>query len=274
MRLVISALVSVLLGLGLGATPFVSEHLHWNFWLVVPMSGLVLGAAFGGLQFLVARVLQARITPAAGALLALVGALAYASTDVGIWLTSSVEGPAGEAVRLRDFLPLSDYMAARLSSSSITTQHAQGRSLEMGQTATVVSYVADELGALLGCAGALLALASSAAYCASCSRYRKTHLKLERDFPAGGSSHTTWQAFTQLAVSSASYAQLADQLQALPPAPSVTSRKLVAHESACPICGQAALDISVMRKERNEWTTEGESLKVDALPSQGPRLRT
>lgn len=271
MRLVVSALMSVLLGLGLGATPFLSEHLHWNFWLVVPVSGLILGMAFGGLQFVVARALQARITPGAGAALALVGALAYASTDVGIWFTSSVEGPRGETVALREVLPLSDYMAARLSASSITS-HRHGGALEMGQTATVVSYLADELGALLGCGGALIALASSAAYCVSCSRYRKTHLKLERDFPAGGSADTTWQALTQLAASSANYAQLSDRVQALPPAPHVTSRKLVAHESACPKCGQAALDISVTRKERNEWSTEGDSLKIDALPGQGPRL--
>src|SRR4051812_32183486 len=97
MRLVVSALVSVLVGLGIGAIPFVNEHLHWNFWVVIPLSGLVLGIGFGALQFLIARVLQARITVAAGSVLALVGALAYAATDAGIWLTTSVDAPGGVA---------------------------------------------------------------------------------------------------------------------------------------------------------------------------------
>jgi hypothetical protein len=271
MKLVVSALLSVLVGVGIGAIPFVNEHLHWNFWLVVPFSGLILGMGFGGLQFGAARLLHARITGKAGAVLALVGALAYGATDAGIWLSTSVDGPGGAQIPLSEIMPLSDYMAARLSASSITS-HRGGKGLEMGQTATIVTYVVDELGAFVGCGATLLALASSAAYCVACSRYRKSHLELEREFPAGGSSDTVWQSFAQLAASSANYLQLAERLQALPPSPRVTSRKLVAHESACPKCGQAALSISVMRREKNEWTSDGDTLKVDAAPGQGPRL--
>ena len=272
MRLVVSALVSVLVGLGIGAIPFVNEHLHWNFWVVIPFSGLVLGLGFGALQFLIARALHARITVAAGSVLAVVGALSYAATDAGIWLTTSVDAPGGVTVPLREVVPFGDYMAARLSASSISTRHS-GKDIEVGQTATIVTYVVDELGALLGCGLALLAMASSAAYCVPCSRYRKTHLKLEREFPAGGGSDTTWQSFSQLAVSSANYLQLTDRVQALPPTLPVANRKLVAHESACPKCGQAALELSVMSQVQKDWSTEGESLKVDALPGQGPRLR-
>jgi hypothetical protein len=74
-------------------------------------------------------------------------------------------------------------------------------------------------------------------------------------------------------VSSANYLQLTDRVQALPPTLPVANRKLVAHESACPKCGQAALELSVMSQVQKDWSTEGESLKVDALPGQGPRLR-
>ena len=272
MTLILSALLSVLAGLAIGAMPFVNEHLHWNFWVVIPFSGLILGMAFGGLQFAVARLFQARIMAAGGVSLALVGALAYAATDAGIWLTSSIDRPGQAPIPLSDVVSLGDYMLARLSASSITTTRG-GHALEMGQTATIVTYVVDELGALLGCGATLLVLASSAAYCAPCSRYRKRHLTLEREFPAGGSSDTIWQTLTQLAGSSANYTQLVARLQALPPLPAVTSRKLVAREFACPKCGQAALDIAVMRRERNEWSSEGSNLKVDALSGQGPGLR-
>jgi hypothetical protein len=131
-KLIVPALIALILGAGLGAIPFVNEHLHWNWFVIVPISGLVLGAAFGWVQFQVARLLHARVGVVGGLLLTVCGALAYGATDVGIWATTSVSAE-GTQIALRDVVSLPEFLAERLSHSSIS---ARGKSVEVGSTAT------------------------------------------------------------------------------------------------------------------------------------------
>ena len=49
------ALLTIALGFVLGYIPGLNEHLHWNLWYVVPVSGLLFGCAVGGLQFFYCR---------------------------------------------------------------------------------------------------------------------------------------------------------------------------------------------------------------------------
>lgn len=269
MKLVVSAVVSLLAGVLLGALPFVNQHLHWNFFVIVPVSGLMLGAAFGWLQYRVARLLHARIGVIGGAVLTVVGALSYWATDVGVWLTTSVSMADGRSVALREVSSLPEFLADRLSSSSIS---ARGRTVEVGSTGTILTFAVDELGALLGTAAILFGFASSAAYCQACGRYRKNLLKIEREYPLDeAQANFQWQAFEQLA-KARQYAALAAQVQALPELTIASRRKLEAQESACPKCGQTALALSTLRQGKEGWDSDGRELSAESAANEGACL--
>jgi hypothetical protein len=268
-KLIVSALVSLLAGLLLGSIPFVNQHLHWNFFVIIPLSGLVLGAAFGWLQYQTARLLHARIGTLGGIFLTLVGAVSYLATDAGVWATTSFQTEAGQSVPVREVVSLPEFLGERLSHSSIS---ARGKTVEVGSTATLLSFVADELGALLGTAALVFGMAASAAYCQRCSRYRKDLLKVEREFPldeAQSSSH--WQHFEQLAKAQ-QYDELAARVQAMPQLTIATRRKLEAQESACPKCGQTAIALSVSRQSKDGWSSDGLSLNAESASGAGARL--
>ncbi len=268
MKLIIPALIALVLGVVLGAIPFINQHLHWNFFVIVPISGLILGACFGWIQFQVARLLHARIGVVGGAFLTLCSAVAYEATDVGIWATSSVTVEGGE-IALRDSVTLPEFLGARLSHSSIS---ARGKSLEVGSTATLLSFGVDMLGALLGGAAMVFGMSSGAAYCERCSRYRKDLNKVEREYPLDEArAESFWQGYQQLAAAR-QYAQLAAHVQGLPAITVASRRKLEAQESACPKCKQAALALSVHRFEKDDWTTDGRELSVEAQHNEAPQL--
>jgi hypothetical protein len=267
--IIVSALVSIVAGVVLGTIPFVNHYLHWNMWVIIPISGLILGAGFGWLQFQIAKVLSSPIGVGAGIFLTLVGGLSYLATDAGIWLTTSVEVDKGQTVALRDAVSFGEYEAMRFQHSSISTR---GRKVEMGTTGTIITFVVDELGAMAGAAALLFGLASSASYCRRCSRYRKTHLTIERAFPLEGpEADGLWQALTQLAAGP-NYPQIAAQLQGLPQLNIATRRKVEVAEAVCPKCGQGELQVNVMRHEKDSWTTEGLSIKSESGPNEAPRL--
>ncbi len=257
MKLIVAAIVSLVAGVALGAIPYVNGYLHLNLWVVVPIGGLVLGAVFGGIQFATARVLHARIGAMGGLFLMVVGALAYVATDAGVWLTDSFETEAGQSVAVRDVVSLPDFLAERLTHSSI---RARGRTLNLGKTATIVSFVVDELGALLGTAAIVFGVGMMASYCARCSRYRKHLVKVDRDYPVDEARAAGyWQSLKGLA-DAGHYAHLAAQVQALPRLSANSRRKLEAQESACPKCGQVSLEIGLYRATKDGWSGSGERL--------------
>lgn len=44
----IVAALTVALGVGLGCVPFINEYLHWSILVIVPISGLLIGAGIAG----------------------------------------------------------------------------------------------------------------------------------------------------------------------------------------------------------------------------------
>ena len=268
-KLILAAIVSLVAGVALGATPYLNEYLHLNVWVFVPVGGLVLGALFGLIQFGVARALHAKIGFVGGLFLTVCGALAYVATDAGIWLTDSIQNDAAQSVAVRDVIALPDFVAMRLTRSSIS---ARGHTIQLGETATIVTFVVDELGALLGTSALLFALALDAAYCARCSRYRKNLVKVARDYPLDH-AHATglWQSLKHLA-DSRQYAYLAAQVQALPAVSQISERKLEAQESACPKCGRVAMHVSLHRPSKEGWTTTGERLVSEGGPADRASL--
>jgi hypothetical protein len=269
MKLVISALVSLLSGLLLGAIPFVNRHLHWNFFVIIPVSGLILGGCFGWLQYQTARLLHARIGALGGVFLTLVGGVAYLATDAGIWATTSVRTDAGQSVPLREVASLGEFIGARLSHSSISRR---GRTVEVGSTVTIITFGVDMLGALLGTAALVFGMASSAAYCQRCSRYRKDLLTVEREYPLDeAESDAKWQTFQQLA-DAKHYDELAAKVQAMPLLTIASRRKLEAQESACPKCGQTAIALSISRQDKDGWSGDGRNLNAESAVGAGARL--
>ncbi|MGC4093335.1 MAG: hypothetical protein QM756_36675 [Polyangiaceae bacterium] len=271
MKLIISALVALLAGVLLGAIPFVNQYLHWNLYIIIPISGVILGAAFGWLEFMVAKLLHARIGVVGGLFLTLVGAVAYVATDVGIWATTSVEVQGGQSVALRDAVSLPEFMGERLTHSSISRR---GKSVEVGKTMTIISFVVDLLGACAGAGLLVFALSSDAPYCERCSRYRKGGATVEREYPLDeAQAENYWRWFDQLKQAQR-YAELAAGIQAMPGLNVASRRKIAASESSCPKCGQAAMALSVLHPDKEgDWTTEsGRSMEVLAAANEGPRL--
>jgi hypothetical protein len=269
LKLIVPALVSVLAGLALGAIPFVNQHLHWSFFVVVPVSGMILGTCFGFLQYRVARLLHVRIGALAGALLTLAGAVSYAASDFGACAAASAQTDAGQTVPLREVVSFREFMHERLSRSSLSRR---SRTVELGGTATLENLAVDLLGALLGTAAIVFGLAADAAYCQRCSRYRKDLRKLEREYPLDETrAQSHWQAFEQLAQSQ-QYAELVAQVQAMPLLSVASGRKLDAQESTCPKCGQPALSLSSLRHDKEVWTSDGPTLYAEGAVGEGPRL--
>ena len=270
MKLIISAVLALVAGVLIGSIPLVNEHLHWNFYLIVPVSGFFLGMVFGLLQYQVARLVHARISLLGGVILTVICAASYIATDVGVWASSSIKPDGRNKVPLRDTIQLKKFLAERVSHSSISRG---SRSVELGDTATLVTFVVDLIGSMVGGAAILFGLSSDASYCQRCSRYRKDLRQIEREFPmdeAQAASH--WQAFEQLAAGQ-HYAQLAAQVQALPGLNVASRRKLEAQESRCPKCGQTALQLSVLHYDKEgDWATEGRQLQAEAAHDEGALL--
>ncbi|MEO6599999.1 MAG: hypothetical protein ABIQ16_09025 [Polyangiaceae bacterium] len=265
MKLLVAAVLSLLAGVLLGAIPFVNRYLHLNYFVVIPISGLVLGASFGFLQYRAARLLHARISAVGGLLLTVVGALSYNATDVGIWATTTVQLEEGRTVALREVATLGEFMSERLSHSSVSTR---GRTVEMGSTATLISFFVDELGALLGAAAIVFGMSFDASYCRRCSRYRKDSAEELHAYPFDqAEGETRWRALQQLG-QSGQYAELQAQVRALP-APAGYPRMLKAEPSTCPKCKQVSLLVSLHHQDaKGEWVSDGDQLRTEA-PLEG-----
>lgn len=272
-----ASIVAIVAGVAIGATPVVNEHLHWNFWLVIPISGAVLGAALGWGQFQIARASGARVGKAVAAGLALATALGYLGTDLGTYGTMTVELEGGEGFEggtypLRDLIGFDDYMRARLSSSSIDLRPGRSDStVELGATAATASFGADLLGAWLGAFLMLIGSAAGAPYCDRCRKYKKRVAKMEIALHEDTAVETLEQL--QQSAQSELYEPFVSLLNetAKQPAPPQVVLKLVTDERVCPGCNEATLIARVMRAEGNEWK-EALELRVSSTPGDTARL--
>jgi hypothetical protein len=125
MKIIPAIRISLAFGFVLGSIPVVNEHLHWNLWFIIPVSGMLFGMATGFLQFWSCYALNQQITRAhLLGILPLAGLLGYALVDYGTFLTTTVHLkdvqnlPEGD-YKLSDLITFAGYMAWRLGSSTI-----------------------------------------------------------------------------------------------------------------------------------------------------------
>lgn len=250
---------AILAGIAVGAIPFVNENLHWNIWFVVPISGALLGAAFGWVQFQIARAFSVRVGTAAAVALALAATVGYLGTDLGTYWTTAVEleqmdgFEAGE-YQLHDLVSFSDYMRARLTSSSIDLRPGRSDStVELGAAAATVSFGFDLIGAWLGSFLILVGVARGTPYCDRCHQYKRrlggTEIPLE--------ASTAVEVLDQLQeqVQGGSYECVVSLLNSLTKRepPEELMLKISTDERTCPGCNETTLTCRVLRLQGNEW---------------------
>src|SRR5262245_48810389 len=128
MKLIVPVLISLIIGFGLGSVPGLNEHLHWNLWFIIPISGLMLGMGLGWTQFFICFVLNQVVSGWRIALMALAASASFVAIDFGIYRSTSipVKGVAGMPdgqYRIADLVSFPQYMQWRLGSSSVKTRH-------------------------------------------------------------------------------------------------------------------------------------------------------
>jgi hypothetical protein len=173
------AAASVALGFAIGCIPVVQEHLHLNIWIIVPVSGLILGMGFGWLQFQGCLILGKRVTTKIAICLAVVSVVAYLATEVGTYATLKVQISGVETLpdgkyKISSLFSFSDYMSNRLGATTIKSLRGQA-TVEIGGKVKKVSFAVDLLGAVLGALGTLLVLIAQHPFCAPCNVYKKRH---------------------------------------------------------------------------------------------------
>lgn len=276
-RLIPGFLIGVLLGIGLGFVPFVNEHLHWNVWFILPISGLLFGVLAAYLQFLGSYALRQQIK-GLGLLWLSVGALfGFAATDYGVYLSTTIaitemEGiPDGE-YRLVELISFWDYMKLRLGSSSLSSTYGGG-DFELGRMGTTLSYVVDLLGAWLGAWGTLIYLAGRYPYCERCSIYKKRERKYRVLFKFD--ERLVEEVFGRLQelIRGAIYPDLVKYCQEL--AQKHNDRNgninITVDQRFCPRCREATLLGSVSRLAGSEWK-ELDDLSFSFSSQRGERV--
>ena len=270
MKSLLLAAVTILVGFGLGATPVLSENLHWNLWVIIPVSGLILGMALGWLQFLGAYVMNLRIQGGAGWMLATAAAAAYFATEVGIYTTMTVPvaGVAGLPdgdYGLSQLMTFREYLAMTLQSSSY-----EGKaSIEYGGIATKLTYFIDIV-ACFATAFLTQSIASSNyPYCGQCNRYKKRDTKFEVRMQAGDAATETFSNLLNL-VASQNYQQIVSYLKEL----SRKSEKkgdimLTADQRFCTSCKEASIVGRVSKNTGRAWTPIDElAFQFDSQPGE------
>jgi hypothetical protein len=84
-KLIPCIVASLLIGFVLGCIPVVNEHLHWNLWYIVPISGLALGALIGRIQFGICYRVNQKVAGVVIVVLAAAAMVGYATVDYGTY---------------------------------------------------------------------------------------------------------------------------------------------------------------------------------------------
>jgi len=155
-------LISVGLGFVLGCIPFVQNWLHWNFWFVIPISGLVYGLIVGYSSFKLLHILNCRASGAVILILVISAAAGFAAIDLGRYLTYVVDGRNGQVVRIAAVMSFFEFLGPQFKNF----WHS-------------LSYVVDLLGAMAAAFGAILVGADDNPYCARCNRYKSKETEFE-----------------------------------------------------------------------------------------------
>lgn len=176
-KLILLILFSIAVGVGIGSIPGLNEHLHWNIWLVLPISGALFGCLLAWLVVLVAQRLDVPVQGPIVLLLAIVAAFSYAMADFGRYLTLTVSIDATDNspamnVPVREAVSFLEFMKFEWSESTVTSLRGRG-SMELPTSATQTSYIVDLLGVLLLFIGTLIGLRRDNPQCAVCQSWMK-----------------------------------------------------------------------------------------------------
>ncbi len=184
--------VTLVFGVVLGCIPGVKNHLHWNLWVIIPISGIVLGVAFGAIQFGIAYWLNLKTTGGVMLMLAAAGAIGFAATDVGFYVSShvpvqGVEGIADGDHALRELMSFPEFMQVKLGGSTLRARpgaSSDGTGVEVGAVGTTISYFVDLLGAFVATLLTIFAMASDRPFCDPCGTYKKKQGSVTVQFAA------------------------------------------------------------------------------------------
>lgn len=165
-KIIPAGLLAVVFGVVLGCLPFINEHLHWNLWYVLPISGLIFGLAAGWIQFGYLFNVNQRLTNTAMIVLVIFAVLGYASVEYGIYRTVKIPVEGHKSI------PDGEYNISRLMTF--------GQFMKWSYAETpwsVISYIVDLTGAALGAAAVLLLCRDKYPFCILCTVYKERRRK-------------------------------------------------------------------------------------------------
>ncbi len=260
LRLLLASFIAVIAGFALGSIPVLNEHLHWNLWYVLPISGLLFGLGLGGIEFGYCFKMDQRIDTAAIIFLAAVTLLGYGAVDYGIYrsITVTVEQneqiPAGD-YELSELITFGQFMKYNLEGSSIDEF---GQAKQIGSVGTKLSYFADLIGASLGAIGVLILCREKYPFCSRCSRYKKRRERYEilMEFDEQRTNEI-FEKIRELINADvfedviAYFQQLACEFH-----DEKVDIKITVDQRYCPRCGEEILLGRVYRKSGRDWIEE------------------
>ncbi len=276
MGLILIAILSLAIGFGIGCIPVVNQHLHWNIWFVIPISGAVFGMGLAALQFLGAFFLRLQLAPWAVAALAGVATAAYFATEVGIYFSSSVEVTGVEGMEdgeypLRDLVGFGGYLTAATQSTTYASRSGK-EAFTTGRTATLASYAVDMAGCFAVAAATLVGFRQKYPYCSPCRRYKRRARLHTIAFSEESAGADLQEALVRLAGCAAE----ADYRGALALigdlgkwSVSKGKVKLSVDERYCSGCLQASLVGRVLRLHGNQWKEVEElAFRLESQPGE------
>lgn len=266
-------------GIGLGSVPGLNENLHLNFWFVIPVSGGIVGGLLGLGQFGVMRAFGRPVHGAAIGLLALSCAVGYASTEVGIYHSTSldIEDENGEmhfGVPLAELVTFREYIDVTLSSSSYESSRSS-MTVEYGRTGTMLTWGVDLLGSFIVALGALMMMSGKTPFCHRCDVYKRKNQKILMVFDA----EKAIEVLEPIHASTAEcdypglIAILTEAAKNEPPAKSEQAVKIHADERVCPGCNEATLLGTVEQQGNNGWQEANDlAFRLDSGSGETARL--
>jgi len=267
------ALLTVVFGFVLGYIPGLNEHLHWNLWYVVPVSGLLFGMAVGGMQFAACYKMNQPMGKFLIFYLSLISLLGYFSVDYGIYKSITIEIKDAENIddgvyALSDVISFWEYTKLNLGSSSVKTRYGTD-TMEFGAAGTTISYLADMLGAALAAGVALGICRQKYPFCLPCQRYKQRERKYDLLFKFEQSVADEILKGIHQQMKIGVYSQIVAHLQ------DIASKhfdkkgdiKISVDQRCCPLCHEATFLGSVRRKSGSDWNEVNDlKFRYNTLP--------
>ena len=145
-KAIVIACIGACLGFGLGSIPVLNENLHWNFFIIIPVSGLILGAMTAYLMYKLGKLVQLKFSVIVIVILTVGAVIGMYLVDYGIFRTG-VDG-----LVIKDLMSFSQYLEVMR--------------LEMG-----FSYYANLIGAGLGAFFTLFGMQDDELFCDDCNKH-------------------------------------------------------------------------------------------------------